>query len=407
MRLLGIFLVSVFFASAAQADRPQVPHLEMELDSSTYQSLLASRNGGARSDKVQASLDMGKRFLAWLAFINDKRPQGKKISLTSPATTVAYPIDKPNKSNPDLINARYEELKSAVPAWMQEIAFGNGEFISDLPESDEVFIKYGFSLDRNYQSAARWTLQEPMLWAYSGRKSGDVRGYYQLNKISDLEAKFQGWSSLSVGEKSAILTAMNQLCWISQTESRCKSTLLAAKEDGEKLSTLHAEWMPAGKKKWDSYFEMSGLRSDVKWSAANLMQLPFKTPQSAAIKSFLVDNIEDEWKWAGWSLKLDFDSSAAAYVRFEPGATPNVNGLGGNRITMDANAPLTEYGVQWTIRHEFGHVLGFPDCYVEFYDSDEKAMINYQLDTTNLMCSRRGKLQEKHLVALKAAYFEN
>ena len=50
---------------------------------------------------------------------------------------------------------------------------------------------------------------------------------------------------------------------------------------------------------------------------------------------------------------------------------------------------------QWTIRHEYGHVLGLPDCYIEFYDEDLGLMIHYQLDVTNLMSSRRGKLQQK------------
>ncbi len=60
--------------------------------------------------------------------------------------------------------------------------------------------------------------------------------------------------------------------------------------------------------------------------------------------------------------------------------------------------------VRRVIRHEYGHVLGFPDCYVEFYDSEAKAIINYQIDTTNLMCSRRGKLQEKHFLELQAQH---
>ena len=187
---LGILFLSALYLSAAQAQQADIPHLELEMESSQYQALLSARNGGARNAKVQASLDMGKRFLAWLAFINDKRPQGKKISLTSPATTVSYPIAKPNRSNPDLINARYAELETSIPKWMHEVVFEKAEFISDLPEADEVFIKHGFDLDRNYQSAARWTLQEPMLWAYAGRKSNDVRGYYALKQISDLSAKF-------------------------------------------------------------------------------------------------------------------------------------------------------------------------------------------------------------------------
>jgi hypothetical protein len=81
-----------------------------------------------------------------------------------------------------------------------------------------------------------------------------------------------------------------------------------------------------------------------------------------------------------------------------------VDKLGGNEITMDKNAPLSEYEVQWTIRHEFGHVLGFRDCYLEFYDSTEKAIVSYQFDVTNLMCSRQGHLKEIHYQELKRLY---
>ncbi len=407
MGKLTLAVVAFTFVWAGQVHaHDNIPHLELELESRDYQQLLeqsATDDIFGKDEKLQPSLDMGKRLLAWLAFINESRPQGQKISFTSPETTVAYPIDKPNRSNPDLISAKYEELKKQVPDWIRKIVFEKGDFIAELPASDAVFIKHGFDLDRNYQSAARWTLQEPNLWAYSSRRAKDVRGYYALNKDQDLAAKFEDWGTLGSQDRESVLTALLQLCRNSKSDSSCKSALNSAKEDGAKLSELHATWLPAGEKEWNSNFKMSGLRKDVIWSG-DLMELPFQNPESEAIRSFLVDNIEDEWKLDDWNLKLKFNDAAKAYVRFVAGATPNVNGIGGDRITMDANAPLTEYGVQWTIRHEFGHVLGFPDCYIEFYDTDEKVMINYQLDTTNLMCSRRGKLQDIHYEALKEAY---
>jgi hypothetical protein len=68
---------------------------------------------------------------------------------------------------------------------------------------------------------------------------------------------------------------------------------------------------------------------------------------------------------------------------------------------MDTNVPLWQYHARWTIRHEFGHTLGFPDCYIEFYDTKAGQMVSFQIDTSNLICSRRGKLQARHDEELK------
>jgi hypothetical protein len=94
------------------------------------------------------------------------------------------------------------------------------------------------------------------------------------------------------------------------------------------------------------------------------------------------------------------------HIVFKEGATPHVNELAGSEITMDGNRNIDEYSSRWTIRHEYGHVLGLPDCYIEFYDESEGVMISYQLDITNLMCSRRGRLQEKHFDELKRVYLK-
>lgn len=140
------------------------------------------------------------------------------------------------------------------------------------------------------------------------------------------------------------------------------------------------------------------------------MSVPFLDPRIPAVTTWLTENIEDEWRWGDWKLKLEFMSEGGSdmtHVRFEPGATPHVNGLAGSEITMDANRALNEYSSRWTIRHEYGHVLGFADCYLEFYDESLKAMVNYQLDLTNLMCSRKGKLQQKHYDEMKRVYFRS
>lgn len=49
------------------------------------------------------------------------------------------------------------------------------------------------------------------------------------------------------------------------------------------------------------------------------------------------------------------------------------------------------------LAHELGHILGFPDCYFEFYDKNNtQDIIYYTLDPRNLMCSLGGKILERY-----------
>jgi hypothetical protein len=156
---------------------------------------------------------------------------------------------------------------------------------------------------------------------------------------------------------------------------------------------------------------MGWQRGDVVWSSSNPTELhiPFLDPGNsgdASLASYVKDNIEDEWRWQGWNLHLDLvkGTNQTAHIELQPGVTPHVV-VAENAIVMDANQPRTEYDARWAIRHEFGHILGFVDCYVEFYDEERAVMVSYQIDTTNLMCSRRGALKQTHFDELKRVYF--
>jgi hypothetical protein len=71
---------------------------------------------------------------------------------------------------------------------------------------------------------------------------------------------------------------------------------------------------------------------------------------------------------------------------------------------MDQNSDMQDPENETVLAHEFGHALGFPDCYVEFYDDDEQAIINYQLDVQNIMCSLNGTVNASHFEELRKTY---
>ncbi len=273
-----------------------------------------------------------------------------------------------------------------------------------------MFIFWGRQIDELYARASRWLLQEPYLWAYADRKHDDVRGYYYLSRVLEVEEKLLQWKNLSQETQTQYQTWLEGLCFNGGgSSSECREEFQETIQKIGHPKDFYLKYLPKGQVKWAGLFNITQKRDDIIWKGEDLKTLktPFTQPESEEVKTFLSENIEDEWKWKDWRLNLNFISGGfdTTHIEFVPGATPHVNGLAGSTITMDANQPLTEYHVRWTIRHEFGHTLGFPDCYVEFYDTDKAVMISYQLDTTNLMCSRRGKLQEKHYEELKRVYY--
>jgi hypothetical protein len=235
----------------------------------------------------------------------------------------------------------------------------------------------------------------------------DVRGYYYLTSNKITEAELSDATVISADRVAPIKEALTKICVNGLQDSAADC---AKKVDdafaANKVDDLYKAHFPQAKMIWDEFFEIpaSGTRSDLVWSGSTLT-VPFNTPSIAKFQPYLKDNIEDEFRWEGWKLLMNFgDFPNGPVLKFEAGVVPHVNGLGGNEIVMDSNQPIEEYESKWTIRHEFGHVLGLPDCYHEFYDNKLKAFVNYQLDITDLMCSRAGDMKERIYLELKKAY---
>jgi hypothetical protein len=423
MKSLLLFLLLPLQALASHpADRPAgMPDLPPDAPSAAYRAHLTATarlntawwgdDEDSESDALDIVLSTGERNLKWLEHINGKRAE--KLSFTSKETQKAYPITEPNEYSPSIIKNDYEKLKKEYPAALAAVVFEKKAFTDQPPLSIPEYLEWSRKLDRVYQSAARWRTMQGYLSYLSTRRKEDIRGYYFLSRLSDREAKLRNYPGLADKEKTQVREWLIGLCYngtFARVEGCAKDvdSAINAKSD---LNPLYARWMAKGKEIYDGFFQIpsGAARSGFRWEklagGATRLVAPFTDPGQDDVRSFLQVNIEDEWRFGNWDLKLPFTTeNGNPYVVFEAGATPNVNGLGGDRITMNASQPLTEYDAQWTIRHEFGHVLGLPDCYVEFYVPERKVIINYQIDTDNIMCSRRGHVKQENVDELRKAY---
>ncbi len=388
-----------------------IPHIDLEMSGQEYTQRLAGRS--AFTLELQAVLEMGKRNLDWLVHINQVRAKGPKgqepISFSNASTQQGFPLDAPRIYNPTIVQKQFDELMAEMPPTMKQVLIDGGPFTDTPPVALATYVAFGLRADRIYQLAARWNLMVPYLGQLAGRKKLDVRGFHFLSKVSDLKEKLDDFSELPDSDRNELSGWLIGLCFMLESQNYCDKALLRAIEQ-DQVWAFYSRYLPRAQAVWDGFFAIPATRSDVIWSSKSplVMTVPFVRPDKPEIADFLKINVENEFRWQGWRLMLDYSSPPSintTHIVFEPGTTPHVNRVAGSTITMDANAPLTEYDVQWTIRHEYGHTLGFPDCYLEFYDTEKKQIISYQMDITNLMCSRRGHLQELHFEQLKRAYY--
>lgn len=356
-----------------------------------------------QASSLDAAIKMGERNLDWLKHINSKLPADQALSFSSKKTMSGYPIDKPNRYSKKIALDRYNEAITKMPEELYRVLIKGEPFTDTPPVKTKIYLEWGLKLDKVYQTAARWKMMQPYLFHLAQRRQQDIRGFYFLNIEVDLERKLRNFNSQTADEQKRLEQWLVLLCLNTEGVAlTCQEKLELAKTS-RKVWVFYKKYNPRAKKIFDGYFKITSKRNDITWND-NVLVYPFRDPKNGPVETYLKVNIEDEWKWNGWQLVLNFTPNAATHVEFVPGTTPHVNGLAGSKITMDANAPLTEWDVQWTIRHEFGHSLGLPDCYIEFYEEEKKEIVNYQIDTSNLMCSRMGKLQQKHYDELKRAY---
>lgn len=407
---LGLFAPFMLFAGG--------PHLELDLSFEESQKLWKEHKVNSKYKNLKESktephiakaIAGGETLGQWLKKINENRRSDNQLLLTSSSSRGSgIPIDKPSKYGPKTIKTRLEKILSEAPKEILEVIYNSASMPNKNPVTDEVFIEHGRKISRLYQTAVRWetTIKKWLPW-YKKNQRRDVRGFYYLNKETDLNQKLGGFKNLSAEEQKSIKSHLVKLCLNDGASSeKCKKALKKSVRKNKLVKFKDKYWASAIKN-WNSFWEIASPRKDVVWNSTspNTMKVTFKDPKNETISQWLKENIEDEFKTDTWQLEFNLKKGGLgiSHLKFKPGVTPHVTG--GNTIVMDANSSIEEYSVKWTIRHEYGHILRLPDCYVEFYDEEEQVAVNYQLDVTDLMCSRSGDFNKRIYDELKKVYY--
>lgn len=384
-------------------------HLDLEASSSLYRDHLLKNKKFLKENNpsIEKALMWGNRLAQWLELENSRRAADRQLRLTSQGTKRGIPIDSPSIYSDKTVGKELQNLTEQLPGPMIDVL--NGEnFPVQLPVGDADFVVFARKVDRNYQSAARYKSLLPYMNYYKQAKAKDIRAYHYFKENKWTPEKFKEFDTFTEEIKTELKFLLTQLCLNSgETQLGCQRSVQKA-EAQKKLPKFFEDFFEIGEQTWNDFFVIpeDAARKDITWRTPDRAEIPFNSPEAERFIPYLRDNIQDEFKFNDWSLTLRFGTFAnGPRLKFETGTVPHVDRLGGNNIVMDSNQSIEEYESQWVIRHEFGHVLGLPDCYHEFYDTNLNAFVNYQLDTTDLMCSRAGNMNERIYIELEKNYF--
>ena len=108
-------------------------------------------------------------------------------------------------------------------------------------------------------------------------------------------------------------------------------------------------------------------------------------------KMELADFISESWSNEQFKLNLYLNDEINNYKTVQVKASKNrLSSVPLNdQLTILLSTQLSPLEQRRILAHEFGHVLGFPDCYTEYYDAQNKNLVYFEMgeENFNLMCS--------------------
>lgn len=313
-------------------------------------------------------------------------------------------IDNPLKYSAQMIAQELNNLQATMSPELKKAIFTNGK--PNLSKISEADLKvYGGKIAGLYELAIRYDLLIQRKSAYIEASTRDVRGFHYLYSKGIDEKKLAQFNQFSSTDQEKIKSALVGMCRNSKIKNSVCAKELKTSIQNNNLVAFYSKYRNNAVINWNSFFQIpeTAVRSDVT-IRNNVLEIPFKMQKNNQMYDF-AKSIESRWKLPGLEVALDFkDEKNIPNIVLKDNSVAHVNKLGGNDIIMNTSLDFSSYTSQRTLSHEFGHVLGLPDCYIEFYDEEEEAFVNYQLFKDDMMCSANGKLTPRIIAELKKVY---
>lgn len=304
-----------------------------------------------------------------------------------------YTLEDPLIMNLDLFEKRYDDLKVKVAQ----------ELITKKEYAQEIYDLYNEMSRFETQKCSRDVLflRERKDVRIATETKNLCQEYLHNNDCNEEDILLR---NLTTENQLKFENAYIELCLFNKGNMiNCNKKLGLIKRQNVLLKHIRAELRDFEAIKEQEFFTTNGnlkfrcqKREDQISLVINLKSATYSSNELLELGKFLSE------KWSSEKFKLIVDLNENKNIVNVVGTEGRVSYVRSNdqrTIFLSNIANLTEKGNIFA--HEFGHVLGFPDCYLEFYQRKTKSIVYYELEhENNLMC--RVSLESK----VTTDYFE-
>lgn len=314
--------------------------------------------------------------------------------------------DRPKIYSPRIILAELTSLKKEMPKDLMDIYLKKVKFPESRIFDPKVIEYWGKRINSGSEKARRWQQKMlPFMGELTKEANRDVRGYLFLKSFTDIQVKLETFATLEFSFQEKLKSALINICLNNnQKRSDCEQEIQDAIVN-QKTYSMYSNYIYKAKEVYESYFKLRTLNSEGKF-VDNVFNLTVTRPKDDAFAFFFRSVIEKSWTVEGKPIRqlaikyVDYPKPDPTHVEVQNGVISHVEK--DRKIVIDGD--LDEFAMTKTLAHEFGHVLGFIDCYVEFYDEAKAEAVYYEIDSQNIMCSLNGQVTENHYQALLKSY---